>query len=88
MGPRRNFGVRPNYAIVLQAKVQVDDKRQKSVDSDLETKVNDLLELMSKWDVACAAMPSNLKKLQGLHRLHEQGASTSMPLHRYHSKYY
>lgn len=56
---------------------QVDDKRQKSVDSDLETKVNDLLELMSKWDVACVAMPSNLKKLQGLHRLHEQAQQFS-----------
>ncbi|EYC17850.1 hypothetical protein Y032_0029g1910 [Ancylostoma ceylanicum] len=51
---------------------QVEDKKQKSVDGEMEAKVNDLLELMSKWDVACVAMPSNLKKLQGLHRLHEQ----------------
>ncbi|KAK6743891.1 hypothetical protein RB195_010907 [Necator americanus] len=51
---------------------QAEDKKQKSMDSEMEAKVNDLLELMSKWDVACAAMPSNLKKLQGLHRLHEQ----------------
>ncbi|KAL6727331.1 hypothetical protein Aduo_009219 [Ancylostoma duodenale] len=51
---------------------QVEDKKQKSVDGEMEAKVNDLLELMSKWDAACVAMPSNLKKLQGLHRLHEQ----------------
>ncbi|CAJ0598773.1 unnamed protein product [Cylicocyclus nassatus] len=51
---------------------QVEDKKQKSIDGEMESKVNDLLELMSKWDVACVAMPSNLKKLQGLHRLHEQ----------------
>ncbi|WKX99406.1 hypothetical protein Q1695_014356 [Nippostrongylus brasiliensis] len=65
-------GMETKLNSVISKLDQVEDKREKSVDGEMEAKVNDLLELMSKWDVACAAMPSNLKKLQGLHRLHEQ----------------
>ncbi|XGW15727.1 hypothetical protein V3C99_001294 [Haemonchus contortus] len=72
LNPSYIEGMETKLNSIISKLDQVDDKRQKSVDGEMETKVNDLLELMSKWDVVCAAMPSNLKKLQGLHRLHEQ----------------
>ncbi|KAK6018251.1 Dynamitin [Ostertagia ostertagi] len=72
LNPSYIEGMETRLNSILSKLDQVDDKRQKSVDGEMETKVNDLLELMSKWDVVCAAMPSNLKKIQGLHRLHEQ----------------
>ncbi|KJH47467.1 Dynamitin [Dictyocaulus viviparus] len=70
----------PSYIDVMESKLnavmskldQVDDKRQKIADDEMEAKVNELLGLMNKWDVVCAAMPINVKRLQGLHRLHEQ----------------
>ncbi|PIO74370.1 Dynamitin [Teladorsagia circumcincta] len=72
LNPSYIEGMETRLNSILSKLDQVDDKRQKSVDGEMETRVNDLLELMSKWDVVCAAMPSNLKKIQGLHRLHEQ----------------
>lgn len=28
---------------------------------------------MKKWDASCSALPANVKRVQALHRLHEQG---------------
>ncbi|CAI4226186.1 unnamed protein product [Auanema sp. JU1783] len=59
---------------------QIEEKREKSIDSETETNARELLDLMNKWDVACSALPSNLKKIQALSKLHEQAASFSQRL--------
>lgn len=66
---------------VLTKLDQVEEKRDKSVDGDFENKVNDLLALVEKWDSACVALPANVKKIQALHRLHEQGMCTPFLLY-------
>lgn len=72
LNPSYIDGMESKLNALLSKLDQVDDKRRKVLDDEIETKVNELLELMTKWDVACAAMPINIKRLQGLHRLHEQ----------------
>lgn len=42
------------------------------IDENLEKKVNEILELMQKWDVTCSSLPSNVNKVKALNRLHEQ----------------
>ncbi|PAV84348.1 hypothetical protein WR25_01539 [Diploscapter pachys] len=52
---------------------QLEEKQGKSSQSGIDlAKVDELLALMQKWDASCAALPSNVRKIQSLHRLHEQ----------------
>ncbi|ULT99523.1 hypothetical protein L3Y34_000680 [Caenorhabditis briggsae] len=52
---------------------KIDETRANNdIDENLDKKVNEILELMQKWDVACSSLPSNVNKVKALNRLHEQ----------------
>ncbi|CAD6188514.1 unnamed protein product [Caenorhabditis auriculariae] len=71
----------PSYVEGLETRIntllakldQVDEKRGSNAETDdLEKKLNEVHEMMSKWDVACSSLPSNTNKVKALSRLHEQ----------------
>ncbi|CAJ0570555.1 unnamed protein product, partial [Mesorhabditis spiculigera] len=56
---------------ILSKMKQVDEKKEQAPADELERNVDELLALMKKWDPICTNLPSQVKKLNSLARLHE-----------------
>lgn len=53
--------------------IKYDEKRNKGHSGEMEQKVNKLYQLITEWDSTCANVPSIVKRLHTLYKLHEQG---------------
>ncbi|CAB3402434.1 unnamed protein product [Caenorhabditis bovis] len=66
-------GLEQRLNVLLTKFDQVEEKKARhEIDDDIEKKINDILEMMQKWDVACSSLSSNVNKVKALSRLHEQ----------------
>ncbi|CAI2348338.1 unnamed protein product [Caenorhabditis sp. 36 PRJEB53466] len=66
-------GLEQRLNVMLTKLEKIEETRANTdIDENLEKKVNEILELMQKWDVACSSLPSNVNKVKALNRLHEQ----------------
>ncbi|EFO86532.1 CRE-DNC-2 protein [Caenorhabditis remanei] len=66
-------GLEQRLNVMLTKLEKIDETRANNdIDENLDKKVNEILELMQKWDVACSSLPSNVNKVKALNRLHEQ----------------
>ncbi|CAL2036149.1 unnamed protein product [Caenorhabditis brenneri] len=67
-------GLEQRLNVMLTKLEKIDETRRANndIDENLDKKVNEILELMQKWDVACSSLPSNVNKVKALNRLHEQ----------------
>lgn len=66
-------GLEQRLNMMLTKLEKIDETRANNdIDENLDKKVDEILELMQKWDVACSSLPSNVNKVKALNRLHEQ----------------
>jgi dynactin-2 len=59
---------------------EYDEKKNKINGEDVEKKVDKLYEMVLKWDATCTNVPSLVKRLQSLSKLHEQAEEFSTQL--------
>uniref|UniRef100_A0A183CUZ7 Dynactin subunit 2 n=1 Tax=Gongylonema pulchrum TaxID=637853 RepID=A0A183CUZ7_9BILA len=63
-------------ATKLLAKMQQNEKE----DSEFEEKVEKLYDMMNRWDAACIGLPSAVRRMYDLRKLHEQAEQFSKKL--------
>lgn len=70
-------GLDARLTALLQKFTQVQEKKKEKEAGEGEVdeqRVNELLELMNKWDNSCTALPALVDRMHSLQKLHEQGA--------------
>ncbi|MFH4978467.1 hypothetical protein AB6A40_005176 [Gnathostoma spinigerum] len=80
--------LQPTYADNLHERInqvllklrQLDDRKPDRIDGELQEKVNNLYEMMSKWDETCVGLSAAVKRMNGLQKLHEQAEQFSTKL--------
>ncbi|CAI5444923.1 unnamed protein product [Caenorhabditis angaria] len=66
-------GLEQRLNVVLTKLEKIEEIRaNNSIDETSEQKVNEILEIMQRWDISCSSLPSNVNKVKALNRLHEQ----------------
>ncbi|KAF8356503.1 dnc-2, partial [Pristionchus pacificus] len=70
-------GIESRLNTVLNKLDQVETRKKQGENGELETKVDSIYELMSKWDSSCTNLGSTVKRLQSLRGLHEQASQFS-----------
>ncbi|GMS89235.1 hypothetical protein PENTCL1PPCAC_11410, partial [Pristionchus entomophagus] len=70
-------GIESRLNTVLNKLDQVETRKKQGENGELETKVDSIYSLMSKWDSSCTNLGSTVKRLQSLRGLHEQASQFS-----------
>lgn len=71
--------VEARLTVLQQKMTQINEKKQ-AIDGDSVAKVNEVYEMMSKWDAYCSTLPQLLSRMRSLSELHEQALQFSQAL--------
>ncbi|TKR78246.1 hypothetical protein L596_019084 [Steinernema carpocapsae] len=74
-------GLESKLSTVLAKYQATEEKRQARPEEAFDEKVNNLCEMMTKWDGICMSLPGTVKRLHALTNLHEQARDFSANLH-------
>ncbi|KAI1724528.1 dynamitin domain-containing protein [Ditylenchus destructor] len=80
LNPQYLDGVNNHLNSTIAKLSELEDKRSRSHTDDMEEKVEKLYRLISEWDTTCANVPSIVKRLHALSKLHEQAQEFSSKL--------
>jgi len=72
LNPAYLDGVSSSLNSALAKLTELDENQSKHQEDDQEQKVNKLYQLVTEWDVTCTNVPSIVKRLHSLSKLHEQ----------------
>uniref|UniRef100_A0A2K6WKI7 Uncharacterized protein n=1 Tax=Onchocerca volvulus TaxID=6282 RepID=A0A2K6WKI7_ONCVO len=78
--PAHVDGLHSRITQLLSKLQQVEEKKKEKGDSEFESKVDKLYEMMNRWDTACTGLSSAVKRMYDLRKLHEQAEQFSKKL--------